>query len=117
MAKYLFLLYDEESAWVEAPAEVRERLLAEHGAFGQKYGAKVLGGSALQPVDTATTVRPDAGGRTVTDGPFAESKETLGGYYLVEADDLDEAIEMARLVPTASPNGGVEVRPLLVFPG
>jgi hypothetical protein len=74
----------------------------------------VKGGEALQSVSTATTVRPDgAGGFTVTDGPFVESKEALGGYYLVEAADLDEAIELAKQVPVL--NGGLEVRPIMVF--
>ena len=73
-----------------------------------------VGGNALQPTATATTIRRDgAGGFTVTDGPFAETKEALGGYYLIEAADLDEAIAIAKQVPARF--GGVEVRPVMVF--
>ena len=82
--------------------------------FQEKHGASLRGGNALQGTSTATTVRPEAsGGSTVTDGPFAETKEALGGYYLVEAADLDEALAIAKDVP--APNGGVEVRPIRVF--
>ena len=82
--------------------------------FAEKNGAAILGGNALQPASTATSVRPDGnGGFAVTDGPFVETKEALGGYYLVEADDLDAAVEMAQQIPTAE--GGVEVRPIMVF--
>jgi hypothetical protein len=116
MSKYLILLYDEESAWVDADAATTERLMTGHGEFGVKNADKVLGGNALQPVATATTVRgAGAAGFTVTDGPFAETKEALGGYYLVEAADLDEAIELAKQVPIAAATGGREVRPIMVF--
>jgi hypothetical protein len=73
-------------------------------------GAKILGGNALQPTATATSVRGDV----VTDGPFAETKEALGGYYLVEASDLDQALAIGKLCP--APFGGVEVRPIMEFP-
>jgi len=96
MSKYLILIYDEEAAWMNASEDVANELMAKHNAFGEKNGEAVLGGNALQSVSTATTLRPDgSGGLTVTDGPFLETKEALGGYYLVEAADLDEAIEMA----------------------
>jgi len=116
MSKYLILLYDNESEWVGVQNETTERLFAGHRAFGEKYGDAILGGQALQPVATATTVRPDgAGGFDVTDGPFVETKEALGGFYLVEAPDLDAAIEMAKQVPVAAASGGNEVRPIMVF--
>ena len=88
--------------------------MAGHAAFGEKNAAAIVGGNALQPTATATSVRPDgADGFTVTDGPFVETKEALGGYYLVEAADLDEAIAMAKEIPVLA--GGLEVRPIMVF--
>ena len=113
MSKFLILLYDNEQAWVDNP-QASERLMAGHQAFGERNGAHILGSNALQPVATATVVRSDgAGGFTVSDGPFAETKEALGGYYLVEAADLDQALAIAKLVPVLK--GGVEVRPVMVF--
>jgi len=82
-----------------------------HNAFGAAHGASIRGGNALQPAGTATSLRADgAGGFTITDGAFAETKEALGGYYLLEAADLDEAIALAKEIPAAF--GGVEVRPV-----
>jgi hypothetical protein len=82
--------------------------------FGEKYKSAVQGGNGLQPTTTARTVRGGSSGDfTVTDGPFVETKEALGGYYLVEAADLDEAVEIAKHVPVG--HGGVEVRPVMVF--
>jgi len=78
------------------------------GQVGEK-GGKIVEGRALQPTSTATTIRNDV----VTDGPFAETKEALGGYYLIEARDLDHALEIAKLTPARF--GGVEVRPIMVF--
>jgi hypothetical protein len=114
MAQYLILLYEREQGYAEAGAELMAEVLAAHNALATKYGPAVKGGNALQPTSTATTVRADgAGGFTVTDGPFVETKEALGGYYLVEAADLDEAVAMAKDVP--APFGGIEVRPIMVF--
>lgn len=116
MSQYLILIYDDEAAWMNATPEVSARLMEGHNKFGENNREKVLGGNALQSVTTATTLRPDgAGGLTTTDGPFVETKEALGGYYLVEAADLDEAIALARQVPLASESGGLEVRPIMVF--
>jgi hypothetical protein len=87
-----------------------------HQKFGQNNSAALRGGNALQPTSTATSIRakgPDSTDFTVTDGPFAETKEALGGYYLIEAADLDEAIAIAKQVP--APYGGVEVRPIMTF--
>ena len=89
-------------------------MLDAHNAFAKAVadlGATILGGEALQPTTTATSIRAGA----VTDGPFVETKEALGGYYLVEARDLDQALEIAKLCP--APFGGVEVRPLMVTAG
>ena len=114
MAQYLVLIYGDEKAIDGAGQPLWDQLMKEHGAFGETHGPKLAGGNALQPVSTATSVRRDDDGKaTVTDGPFAETKEALGGYYLIEAKDLDEAIAIAKDVP--APFGGVEVRPVRVF--
>jgi hypothetical protein len=114
VSQYLVLLYDDEAAYAEGGEEVASAIMKGHQVFGEKNGPKIAGGNALQPVSTATSIRRDpAGGFTVTDGPFAETKEALGGYYLIEAADLDEALAIAKEVPTVS--GGVEVRPIWVF--
>ncbi|HEV7192403.1 MAG TPA: YciI family protein [Jatrophihabitantaceae bacterium] len=114
MSQFLILIYDDENAWMNAAPDVSEQLMQGHMKFGENNAAAVQGGNALQSVTTATTLRPDgAGGFSVTDGPFAETKEALGGYYLVEAADLDEAIALAKQVPVIK--GGLEVRPIMVF--
>jgi hypothetical protein len=88
--------------------------MAEHETFGKNNASKLRGGNALHPTSSATSLRRDASGKLlVTDGAFAETKEALGGYYLIEAADLDEAIAIAGQVP--APFGGVEVRPIRVF--
>jgi hypothetical protein len=114
MSQYLILLYEDEKAYESANEQVLGEVLEAHNAFGAKNAAAIVGGNALQPTSTATVVRSDgAGGFTVTDGPFVETKEALGGYYLVEAADLDEAIALAKQVPARF--GAVEVRPIMVF--
>jgi hypothetical protein len=114
MSQYLILIYDDEAAWESAPPETSAQIHHGHTVFAEKNGPAIAGGNALQPTTTATTVRPDgADGFTVTDGPFVETKEALGGYYLVEAADLDEAIALAKQIPVAS--GGLEVRPIMVI--
>lgn len=114
MGQYLILIYEDEASWATADQETLDRSMRDHTAFAEENGAVLRGGSALQPTATATSVRKDAtGGFAVTDGPFAETKEALGGYYLIEAADLDEAIAVAKRVP--APFGGVEVRPVMVF--
>lgn len=114
MSQYLVLIYGDEAVYAEGGQGLQDEVMKGHNDFGGKYGEKIAGGNALQGVDTATSIRKDASGSfTVTDGPFAETKEALGGYYLVEAKDLDEAIAMAKDIP--SPGGGLEVRPVMVF--
>ena len=114
MAQYLVLIYDSEAAWANAGPESAQRIMEGHQAFGAENAASIRGGNALQPTGTATSIRHDSSGEvTVTDGPFAETKEALGGYYLIEADDLDAAIAIAKQIPTLA--GGVEVRPVMVF--
>ena len=111
MAQYLILIYQPERAVREAfPPEVWEEAMHAHGRFAQQLvemGGKIVSSEALQPTSTATSIRGDV----VTDGPFLETKEVLAGYYLIEADDLDHALAIAKLCP--SPDGGVEVRPIL----
>jgi len=91
-------------------------MLQEYGKFTQEVQEKgaLVAGDALQPVSTATTVTRENGKIEITDGPFAETKETLGGYYLLECKSLDEAIEHAAKIPTAT-HGRIEIRPLMVF--
>ena len=110
MANYLLLIYRDEQAAQPAGGEVS----AAYAGFMQRRARALRGGAALEAASTATSVRPDGtGGFVVTDGTFAESKEVLGGYYVIEADDLDEALAIAKEVPAA--DGGVEVRPIRVL--
>jgi hypothetical protein len=114
MTQYLVLIYGEEKVYAEGGQGLFDEVMKGHNDFGNTYADKVLGGNALQSVETATSIRKDGNGAvTVTDGPFVETKEALGGYYLIEAADLDEAIAMASAIP--SPGGGLEVRPVMVF--
>lgn len=108
MAQYLVLIYEDEAGWAAGGPAVEEGLAA-HRRFGEEHAASLRGGEALQPTSTATTIRDGV----VSDGPFVETKEALGGYYLIEADDLDAALAIAKQVP--APFGGVEVRPLMTF--
>jgi hypothetical protein len=109
--QYLLLIYENEKRFATGydPAEMKEYM-----AFGETYGKSIKGGNALQSTTTATTVRVRDGKRLTTDGPFAETKEQLGGFYLVEANNLDDAIEMAAKIPGAR-FGSVEVRPIETF--
>ena len=112
MAEYMILIYEGESGYANAGPEVWEEVREAHARFAEQVdekGGKMVGGNALQPKSTATTIRGDV----VTDGPFAETKEALGGYYLIEARDLDHALDIAELCPARF--GGVEVRPIMVF--
>jgi hypothetical protein len=114
MAEYLVLIYGDESAQATADAGATDKMMQGHVQFQESNGGALRGGNALQSTGTATSIRGDASaGFAVTDGPFAETKEALGGYYLIEAADLDEALALAKQVPM--PNGGVEVRPIRVF--
>lgn len=114
MAKYVILIYEDEQAWAATSEEEAGRILAEHAAFGERNRASLVGGHALHPSGTATSIRRDtSGGHSVTDGAFAETKEALGGFYVVEAPDLEAAVAIARRVP--APFGGVEVRPVRTF--
>ena len=113
MAQYLVLIHGDEQAYVAGGQGLEDEVMKGHNDFGAKHHDKIVGGNALQGTDTATSIRKDASGFTVTDGPFAETKEALGGYYLIEAADLDQAIAVAKDIPC--PSGGLEVRPVMVF--
>ena len=114
--KYLLLIYENEKNWAEIPEAEQGKIFQEYMDYtsGIKKGGQYIGGEALQPISTATCVRVKNGKTVSTDGPFAETREQLGGYYLVEAKDLDEAIAMAARIPGAH-TGSVEVRPVRVF--
>jgi hypothetical protein len=114
MAQYVVLIYEDEKGWSEGDPAVIEEGMKAHNQFAVDAGEKLRGGQALQPTSTATTIHRDgSGGFAVTDGPFVETKEALGGYYLIEAADLDQALAVAKLCP--APYGGVEVRPIMTF--
>jgi len=112
--QYLLLIYEEEKRFANQSKPDFEKELAEYRAFGKEYAQAINGGNALQPTSSATTVRMRNGKRLTTDGPFAETKEQLGGYYLVDANDLDRALEMAAKIPGAR-FGSIEVRPIMKF--
>src|SRR3954463_8190307 len=101
--KYLCLIYDDEKTIESMPKSESEAFMGEYFAFteGAKKSGHYLGGNALQPVSTATTVRVRSGKMSTTDGPFAETKEQLGGYYLIEARDLNDALQVAAKIPSA----------------
>src|SRR3984957_11138851 len=114
MAEYLILIYGDETVLGDPQSDEANKMMQGHIEFGEKNAAALRGGNALQPTAAATSLRGDgSGGFTVTDGAFAETKEALGGYYLIEAADLDEALAIAKQVPM--PAGGVEVRPIRTF--
>ena len=111
--KYLLLIYHEEHAWDKLSDQEKKDIYGEYGKFTQEIMASGhhLGGFELHPVSTATSVRVRNGKQLAIDGPFAETKEQLGGYYLVEAKNLDEAIGLAARIPSAK-MGTIEVRPV-----
>ena len=111
--KYLLQIYQGSSReeFEQLSADEQQAIVDEYLAIRQSPG--VIGGDQLQPVETATTVRVENGETLLTDGPFVDAKEHLGGYSLVEADDLDAALEIAARIPAARMGGAVEVRPLV----
>ena len=116
--KYLCLIYDDEQEWAKMPKEVQDKYMGEYRAFGesvQKSG-HYIGGNQLQPSHTATIVRSRNGKVSTTDGPFVETKEQLGGYYLIDAKDLNDAIQVASRIPSAR-FGSIEVRPIVEHNG
>jgi hypothetical protein len=114
--RYLLTIYGDESGWNDATPEEASQIMAAYGAFGQaaQEAGVLLGGEGLQPTSTATTVRVRNDETLTTDGPFAETREQLGGYYLLDCKDLDEAIGWAARIPGAQ-SGSVEVRPIMDY--
>ncbi|MER7276465.1 YciI family protein [Dactylosporangium sp. NPDC000244] len=112
MSQYLILIYEDEAGYATGDQRLFQEVMDAHNRFAEQVGelgGTLAGGNALQATNTATSVRGDV----VTDGPFVETKEVLGGYYLIDAKDLDHALEIAKLCPARF--GGVEVRPVQVF--
>ena len=115
--KYLLLIYENEASFAGLSEADQGKIFEEYMDYSRRIrkSGNYVGGEALQPVATATTVRVKGGKTVTTDGPFAETREQLGGYYLVEAKDLDEAIELAAGIP-GSRTGSIEVRPNMPTP-
>jgi hypothetical protein len=117
--KYAMLIYDDDSAWIDLPDEERAKLRAEEMpkwvALFEELGKAdpSVSGKELSSRDTAKVVRVRNGERVVTDGPFAETKEILGGVFFADLTDLDEAIRLAALIPAAAETGAIEIRPVL----
>ena len=114
--KYLCLIYESEQDWQNVSPAEGEAIMNEYFGFTEniKKNGKYLAGEALQPTSTATTVRVRNGKVSTTDGPFAETKEQLGGFYFIEATDLNDAIQVASKIPSAR-HGSIEVRPVVDF--
>ena len=114
--RYLCLIYENEKAWEELPPAETEAVMSEYFQFTEdiRKNGKYVAGEALYPTASATTVRLRNGKVSTTDGPFMETKEQLGGFYLIEANDLNEAIQVAARIPSAR-FGGIEVRPVVDF--
>lgn len=117
--KYMLLTYLDEKAWLALSPEEQQRSMNECAPHIEKLNAqkKLLAGAPLHPTSTATTIRYRDGKRVLTDGPFAETREQLGGYTIIEADNLDEAIAIANGFIGTSPIPTIEVRPILDFSG
>ncbi|MGZ3602389.1 MAG: YciI family protein [Ktedonobacterales bacterium] len=112
--RYTLLICVDQNLYEKLSPEEMQTLTADYNAFGERFKDKIKGGEALQPTPSATTVRVRESKTLTTDGPFAETKEQLGGYYLVTCDNLDEAIQMAAQIPDAV-RGSIEVRPVMEF--
>ena len=114
--QYLLLIYSNEAEFGALSQDAMKTMTTDYRAFTQSIiqGGQFKAGDALKPTATATTVRVRSGKIAVTDGPFAETREQLGGYYLIEAKDLDEAIAIAARIPGAK-HGSIEVRPIMVY--
>ena len=111
--KYLLMIHSDEASWETLTDSDREARVARYVEFAERARERgvLLGGDELQPTASATTVRVQDGKTVVTDGPYAETKEALGGFFLVDVPDIDEAVELAKLLPAPVANGGIEIRP------
>jgi hypothetical protein len=114
MAKYLVLIYGDEAQWDARSEDGKRATDAGHRAFTERAGRAILASGELEPSATATTLRPGGERPLITDGPFLETKEVLGGFYLIDVPDLDEALALASLLhETAEHHAGVQVQPLV----
>lgn len=115
--QYMLLIYSDEEGWARMPEAERNGIIQEYFALTSELQERgeYVAGAPLQPTSAATTVRLRDGEQLVTDGPFAETKEQLGGYYLVETESVDEALEWATKIPAAR-HGSIEVRPVMEIP-
>ncbi len=109
--KYALLIYSKPGSHEELPEDESKSVFAEYMAL--REDPRCLDGAGLQPVETATTVRVQDGQTLTTDGPYAETKEVFGGYYVYDADNLDQALELAARIPAARMGGAIEVRPVM----
>jgi len=111
--QYMLMIYEDEKIFGPGKAgPMLQELVAKHMDFSRELGAKRVGGAGLKGTSSATTVRTKAGAKTIHDGPFAETREQLGGFYLIDVPDLDAAIALAKKIPLAG-DGSIEIRPLL----
>lgn len=109
--QYMLLIYGDEAAWDALSQAEKEAVFTQHHQFAERVaelGGTIVGGGELQPTSTATTIRGDL----VTDGPFLETREAFGGFYIIEAEDMDQILSIAKHCP-ASAEGGVEIRPIV----
>ena len=113
--QYALLIYERPDAYAALSAEQRQALTGEYLTLQQD--PRILGGARLKPAETATTLRLSEGESLIIDGPFADTKEVFGGYYLLEAEDVDAALEIAGRIPAARFGGAVEIRPILQVMG
>ena len=112
--QYLLTIYEDEKRFANLPKDAFQKELGEYRALRNEFTSLIKGGNALQPTNNATTVRVRNGKRLTTDGPFAETKDQLGGFYLIDADNLDQAIKVAERIPAAR-YGSIEIRPIMTF--
>ena len=114
--QFMLLIYDDQQVWQGLSEEERNAVMGEYFAYTDQLreAGAFVAADALQPIGTATTVRVRDGEQLLTDGPFAETKEQLGGYYVVDVDTIDEAIQWAAKIPSAR-LGSIEVRPVMVY--
>jgi hypothetical protein len=114
--KYLCLIYDNEAQQAKMTKDEGGKMMGEYRSFTEDItkSGHYLGGNPLQPTSTATTVRSRGGKVSTTDGPYAETKEQLGGYYMIEAKDLNDAVQIAARIPAAR-TGAIEVRPIMAM--
>ena len=110
--QYMLLIHNDEQAWAALGDEERNAIIGEYFEFGDSIRDQRLQGAPLEPSSATTVVRVRSGETLVTDGPFAETKEQLGGFYLIEARDLNDAIQVAQRIPSAR-TGSIEVRPIV----